>query len=151
MIPTPWLILAGVLALAGAFVYGDHVGTIRERTDWTARIEQARAEAAEAARAAERQQQEVVNNVLREQNDRIHSVNAGLRRDLDGLRHRPPRHADPVPEPARAACQGGTGAELSREDAGFLVGEAARADELRAGLAACYAVIDAMNKKGPAP
>jgi len=49
----------------------------------------------------------------------------------------------------RAACAGAggaTGAELSGADAGFLVREAARGDELRAGLDACYAVIDGVRQ-----
>lgn len=50
-----------------------------------------------------------------------------LRRDLAGVQHRPAR----LPEPVRSsACRGSTGSELSREDAEFLVREAARADEL---------------------
>jgi hypothetical protein len=43
---------------------------------------------------------------------------------------------------AGATCSGSTGAELSRPDAIFLGGEAARADELRTALSACYAAYD---------
>ena len=42
--------------------------------------------------------------------------------------------------------QGGTGATLYAEDAEFLIREAARADEIRAGLQACYSQYDAVAK-----
>lgn len=54
------------------------------------------------------------------------------------LRNRPERR----PEAATEACQGGTGAGLSRPDSGFLEGEAARANRLRAALRQCYEWID---------
>lgn len=139
--PNPWIILGVVLALAGSFIAGDLHGHKTERTAWEARIEKERADAAEAARKIEHDQQEAVNATLRKQNETLGRVNAGLRADLDGLRNRPERPAD-VSEGARPACQGATGAELSRTDAEFLVREAARADEQRAGLVACYEVID---------
>jgi uncharacterized membrane-anchored protein YhcB (DUF1043 family) len=44
---------------------------------------------------------------------------------------------------APAACQGTTGAQLSRPDAEFLEREAARAEQLRAALSACYQAYDA--------
>jgi hypothetical protein len=146
----PWILLAAFLALAGTYLVGEIDGRHNERTVWTARIEKERAAAAEAARVEERRQQEAVNDALRKQSQTLAGINSGLRRDLDGLRNRPERPAD-VPDTPRPACAGATGAELSRPDAGFLAGEAARADECRAGLDACYTVIDAMNKKGPAP
>lgn len=148
--PNPWMILAAVLAVASAFALGSYSGRGEERTAWTARIEKERADAAQAARAEEHRQQEQINDTLRKQNATLGRVNAGLRRDIDGLRNRPERPAG-MPPSGRSDCSGGSGAELSRPDAEFLVGEAARADELRAGLDACYAVIDTMNKKGPAP
>lgn len=60
------------------------------------------------------------------------------------------RAASPNP----ADCKGTTGAELSREDSGFLVSEASRADGIRAALSACYsqydAVRDTLNREGAA-
>ena len=50
---------------------------------------------------------------------------------LRELRNRPDR----LPAAATEACKGATGAGLSRPDAGFLVGEAARANQLRSELA----------------
>lgn len=103
-----------------------------------------REKAVRTARAEEQKQQEAVNEALRKQNLSLADVNADLVRDINGLRLRPPRTPSAgVPQAPRADCQGGTGAELSREDAEFLVGEAARADTLRVGLVTCYEVIDA--------
>ena len=62
----------------------------------------------------------------------------------DGLRHRPARPAGggdvPTGPADPVAC---TGAQLYRPDASFLVGESARADQLRADFAACQAAYDA--------
>lgn len=146
----PWIILGALVAAIALIGTGYGSGRSHERLAWEARIGEERAAAVEIARTQEHQLQEAANNALRKQNAALGRINAGLRDDLNGLRNRPERR-DPVPGGARVACAGGTGAELSREDAGFLAGEAAHADELRAGLEACYAVIDAMNKKGPAP
>lgn len=62
------------------------------------------------------------------------------------LRDRPDRRPD-LSGPAAAACAGATGAELSRPDAVFLVGEASRADNLRAALAECQAWIEITGAK----
>lgn len=143
-LPNPWLILATIIAILGAFLAGQRDGITRERTEWAARIEKERAESFKAGLETERNQQEKTNAALKTQAAAMARINTGLRRDLDGLRNRPERPAD-LPEIARAACQGTTGAELSRPDAEFLVGEAARADEQRAGLDACYQVMDALQ------
>lgn len=63
---------------------------------------------------------------------------------LNGLRDRPERH---LPDDSRANCAGASGAELSRQDAGFLVREAARAERLQAALDACYKYADTLRKK----
>lgn len=146
----PWLLLIATAAALLAFVAGDGHGRHETNIEWTARIEKERADAAQAARAEERRQQEEVNHAIQKQSTELARVNQRLRHDLDGLRDRPERPAAALEAP-RASCQGGTGAELSRPDAGFLVGEAARADELRAGLEACYAVLDAISGGASSP
>ena len=45
-----------------------------------------------------------------------------------------------------SGCAGAAGTELSRQDGGFLKGEAARAESLRSGLAACYDELDATRE-----
>jgi hypothetical protein len=138
--PNPWILLVAVLAIVGAAVGGEFHGRSIERTAWEAKVQSARADAAEAAREEERQKQEGVNRALQEQNDTLAAVNAGLSHDIEQLRQRPARAS--VPRTSPASCKAATGAQLSREDAGFLVRESARADRLRAALVACYNYAD---------
>lgn len=56
---------------------------------------------------------------------------------LASLRNRAERPAVPASGAGAEACQGATGAQLSRRDAEVLVGIASRADELRAALERC--------------
>lgn len=107
-----------------------------------ATIAQGVASAATEARAIERKQQEAVNGILAQQNADLGAIADRLRIDLERLRNRPARPAANLPGTPAAACPGATGAELYRADAEFLTREAARADELRTGLEACYKVID---------
>ena len=128
---TPYLISA---ALAAGLAIGGYTG-------WT--FNQARHDAAMVdAQQQAKQTEDQHNAQLAKQNqahaDAVRDVNRKLSDALERLRKRPERR----PEPARAACEGGTGAELSGPDAGFLEREAARADELRAAIGACYQWID---------
>jgi hypothetical protein len=149
MTPVPWLrILLALSVLAVASGSGWMARSWKADADLAAlRLTIARgvASAAIEARTIERKQQEIVNHVLRTQNEALAGVADGLRADLERMRRRPerPANAAGMPDADRAACAGASGAELSRPDAEFLVREAARADDLRAGLLACYAVIDA--------
>lgn len=106
-----------------------------------------REQAVTSAREIERKQQEAANETLRKQNQALGTIATGLRRELARLQSRPSRPADSVPKAPGTTCQGATGAELSRDDAEFLVREASRADEIRAGLIGCYEVIDIIQKK----
>lgn len=86
-------------------------------------------------------------NVRNEKNAELQRIGVALGDALERLRNRPER----MPEPARAACKGSTGAELSGSDAGFLVGLAARADRLRADLAECQAWVETVTKEQRSP
>ena len=100
-------------------------------------------EATKKARAEEQKKQEKVNDILQKQRDDQALINDQLNADLDKLRNRPDRrHLSDKPE---ADCKSATGVDLSSQDAGFLTREAARADELRAGLKACYAYADSIT------
>ena len=55
-------------------------------------------------------------------------IGAVYQRDLDSLRKRPPRRIEVI---RGGTCEGVSGAELSRPDAEFLTGEAARAERIR--------------------
>ena len=144
MMLNPWLILGFVLALAGSFVAGDIKGHRAENIKWESRVQKERADAEVAAREKETMWQGVVNGTVRNYETKVAAVVADLDRIAAGLRDRPERPAG-VPENPRPACAGASGAELSRTDAEFLVGEAARADRCRAGLEACYQVIDGVR------
>jgi len=73
----------------------------------------------------------------------IATINARLSAALASLRNRPERPASAGQlSSASADCKGATGAELYRGDGEFLARIAARADEQRAALAACYQQYD---------
>lgn len=140
----PWVLL-GALATAIALLFGGYAwGSSAKNTYWLSRINADKAAAVQQALSIERLNQEKANAAIRQQAADQAAINTRLRADLAGLRNRPERTGN-LPTVSGHSCSGATGAELSRSDAGFLVGEAARADELRAGLIACYAVIDGVS------
>lgn len=142
----PWVIL-GAVVMAVCLVFGGYAwGDSARNTAWLAKTEKDKRLAVEEAIHIEREQQGVVNDAMRNQAASLASINNRLRADLVSLRNRPER-ASATDQPARSSCTGATGAELSRSDAEFLVGEAARADEVRAGLSACYQVIDGIQPR----
>jgi len=143
--PSPVLILAVVLAFVISNGYSYVKGGKAADTRWPAQIQTDRANAEAAARETEKRHQEAANAITRRHNAEVSAVRRNLDIALDSLRNRPDRPAG-MPEAARADCEGGTGAELFRPDAEFLAREAARADEIRAGLTACYAHVDATLK-----
>lgn len=69
----------------------------------------------------------------RAKNEQIRAVNNRLTAALSELRNRPDRMPNTPQD-----CKGASGSELSKQDAEFLIREAARADQLRAALNACY-------------
>ena len=146
MIPSPIVILAAVLFLAVTNAWTWAKATNIADTKWTAKIQTERATAEADARATEQRQQEAANAITRRHTAEVSTVRRNLERALDILRDRPERPAVGMPEAARADCEGGTGAELFRADAEFLAREAARADEQRAGLVACYGHVDRAMK-----
>lgn len=90
-----------------------------------------------------------VGKIQQEKQDEIASINRRHAAELDSVRQRAdrkPAGTSGVPKDS-AACSGNTGAELSRPDAEFLAGEAARAESLRAALVACYKAYDAVSVK----
>jgi hypothetical protein len=99
------------------------------------RAQQQAAATAEAQRM-EQQQADRRQEIEDAKDRQLRAVSAQLADALVQLRNRPERPASlPATASAPGAC--GTGAGLYAEDAGFLVREAARADELRAALDAC--------------
>lgn len=153
----PWNVTTMAVAVLVAFLVGAGSG-------WTvngwrlgqqiatehAALEAAKTQAVEEARSTEKAQQQGVNDALRKQNDRLAGINGRLAADLERLRDRPERDPN-LPDTARPSCQGANGTELGGFYAEFLTRYASKAAEQDAALEACYAAIDAMNKKGPAP
>lgn len=108
------------------------------------------AKAEEEARQTERNMQAAADEFERQKREEIERLTDRHRALVDSLRKRAARPASYVPSVAgdaqsAAVC---TGAELHREDAEFLVGEAARADQLRAELEACYQQYDKVRHYG---
>lgn len=99
------------------------------------------------ARNNERQMVEAIGLVEQEKTNEIARIRGVAAADIARLQNRPDRKpAGPsgVSE-AGTDCKGSTGAELSRPDGEFLVGFAARADEQRAALSACYQAYDSVR------
>ena len=145
MIPSPMLILAVVLAFVANGFFWHAKGSNGADTRWTAKIEKERADATQAARETEKRWQEAANAQAKQHQARITAVRRNLDVALDGLRDRPERPAaDAKLAAADYSC--GTGITLCRADSEFLVREAARADEIRAGLDACYAYADSLRQ-----
>lgn len=141
MMPSPMLILAVVLAFVlNGFYWAAH-GSNAADTRWKAKIEQQRADAESKAREQEKTWQEAANAIVKNQDAKLAATRRNLDAALDSLRDRPDRPAADS-KPTGTDCKGSTGAELSRSDARFLAGLAARADEIRVGLEACYEFAD---------
>ena len=93
-----------------------------------------------AIQALQEQHQAAADQIRKDKDAQITSINAQLVDAISELRKRPSR--------AQGASngQGGTGAALSAEDAEFLTREAARADIIRTSLSACYQQYDSLSK-----
>ena len=120
-------------------IQAQHIELLRQR-------EVKRADDERAAREKEQGWVERVNEAEQRrinETDRISRERDAAITSLQNRASRKPASTGSVPSPA-TSCQGSTGAELSREDSGFLVLEAARADEQREALRACYAAYDSV-------
>ena len=93
-----------------------------------------------ATQALQEKHQAAADQIRKDKDAQITSINAQLVDAISELRKRPSRAQD------AANGQGGTGAALSAEDAEFLTGEAARADIIRTSLSACYQQYDSLSK-----
>jgi hypothetical protein len=143
--------------MAGIALVATNVGWLGERhrhaetrAAWAAE-QTAAAQAARDAEAEYRAREKTNADTLTAITKKAEDEKAVLRRRAaalaDSLRNRPdpPAGGGDVPTVA-AGDLGCTGAGLYRPHAGFLVGEAARANQLRAELAECRAKYDAAVK-----
>lgn len=87
------------------------------------------------------------DRIEKEKSDEKKILAASMQRTIDELRKRPSRStAGRMPENP-VDTKTGTGSSLFAEDGEFLAREAARADEIRNGLSACYKQFDALQTK----
>lgn len=136
-------LLAVLAGLTFSHGWAYHKGEESRQADWDAAVVKAKKEADEQTAALAESA-----TLLRKARDAENERNAArLDAALVSLRNRPER----LPEPARAACQGSSGTELSGRDSEFLVRLAGRADQLRTALSECTAWADAVTKGASAP
>lgn len=143
-------VLGGIgifLALIGAFWKGYGAGKESVQAEWNKERlahSQALTEAIQKGRDTERQMQSQADKFQTEKRNEIDRITRQHRAVVDSLRNRPERPASPVSGSAGTpqGQSGCTGVGLHREDAEFLIGEAARADKIRAELEACYIQYD---------
>ena len=83
-------------------------------------------------RAKEHQYQADADKIRKDKDAQIKAINTQLVDAVSELRKRPSRTAE------TSNGKGCNGASLFAEDSEFLIREAARADEIRVGLEACY-------------
>jgi len=121
-----YLIIAGVAVtlFCGGFVNG-------------CSYQQNKAE--KVVRDKEHEYQSAADTIRKEKDAQIKVINTQLVDAVSELRKRPSRTAETS---AGSSCNG---TSLYAEDAEFLVREAARADEIRVGLQACYKQYEALQ------
>lgn len=139
-------VVSAVLFLSGWFANGWR---------WNAKYEslvvqykEAQIKAEKDARDKELLLQASIDQERTIKDEQIRTIRNQLDASLSELRQRSLRTSKPN---GTSDFKGATGTELFREDAEFLTREAARADEIRAGLKECYAsydhVRDTFNKR----
>ena len=136
MFPLPILTYVKIGLCAALLFLAGYIGFSLE----AARFDRYKAAQQAATQKAQEEHQAAADQIRKEKDAQIASINNSLANALSQLRERPSRTQD------AANGQGGTGATLFADDATFLVREAARADIIRTGLAACYDQYDALNK-----
>lgn len=136
-----------LIAVAVAFVIGWAVNGWRKDAEIDRLITvqtQATLAAEVKARKSEQDLLVQVQQVKDKKNAELKTISTKLSAALIGLRKRPERSEVPTVTTIGTSC---TGAELFRQDAEFLIREAARADELEATLRQCEATYNAARKE----
>jgi len=135
MFPLPitvWLKLGAAVAACALMWY---LGYSFEAS----RFERYKADQVIQVQKIEHEQQTAADKIKKEKDAQIEAINNQLVDAISELRKRPSRTNQ------ASNGQGCSGGSLYAEDAEFLIREAARADKIRAGLAACYDQYDALK------
>lgn len=157
-------ILVGVLVVGSAWLLADHLGHRRGDAEGAERVQSAwdrdkLTRSTEITRLTQDalRRTEILQRNFSENEDALHATlaatDARLATALGELRNRPSRTTRanrpglPSATAPERSCPAATGADLSQEDAGFLVGEAARADRVVAQLAACQADLGTLTER----
>lgn len=136
---TRYLIIGAIIfsLISGIWLHGNYHG----RNMMKLKIEQANKKALQEKEKL----QEKINEITREQTNKLADIIYQRDYALERLRQRPDR----MPKTSETQCKGATGVELSRRDAEFLTRLAARADRLRQALKSCYDYADSISKLNP--
>lgn len=133
--PWAWLVTLGLLL--GSYFTGRYQQYQSDQKEHTASL----LKATQEARQKEQDWQLIYKETTDAKESELRAVATERDRALASLRNRPKR----LPEAATAACNGGTGAQLSQDDAGFLIRFATERDEQAAQLRACQGWIKAVT------
>ena len=147
--------LACALAAVVAYRHGHSVGAAKVTAKWEAEravLNQKIAEETQRVIETERKLRAQIDANRRSYEREKARITANYNAAIDSLRDRPTARAGDagVPEGAAAGVTdqvGCTGAQLSRPDSYFLVGEAYRADQLRVALRQCQAAYDEVRQQ----
>lgn len=152
----PWVILAFVMALLGAYGGGHYTGekagraVVQQAWDNEKAAQYADfAKRQEEARKREQELQANADQLRREKDAEIRNVNARATALANSLRDRTERPTETggVSKTPRAGSSACSGKELYREDGEFLAGIAAEADRLKAALDQCTKQYNAARQK----
>lgn len=151
----PNVLIAGTVMLVLGMLFGGHKLAVRSAISKAVLTAQAEMsldyskkllEASELAREREAVMVSSVNTIRKDKDAKIKALDAHYAVALGRLSERPPRTpSTPSDTKAPSPSAGATGSSLSREDSGFLIGEAARADALRTALDQCYRQYDSVR------
>jgi len=138
MFPLPILTYAKLAAGVAALAFFWYLGYSIEAS----RFDRYKANQVLETQKIKDEHQAAADKIEKDKNDQINAINSRLANALVELRNRTSRSK--IEASSNAAC--GTGLSLYAEDAEFLIREAARADQIRTGLQACYNQYDSLIK-----
>ena len=125
-----------LVIVCGAYFKGYYKGKANLQAEWDKVVAEQTLKSVETERSMQRK----VDTVVEEKNREIARIKRSHAAVVAGLQQRTERPAELPASPETA--QNCTGSDLYRQDAEFLAGEAARADEYAIELQSCYRAYD---------